>query len=180
MLFSSISFLYYFLPCILILYFVVPAKYRNSILLISSLIFYFYGEPIYILVMLGSILSAYIHGILIEKYQNYKKIFLITSIIISLGTLIIFKYSDFTGYIYNLNKKASYENRRTGKTGQRYRRKGGHRRGKLRNSKRSICKNPYKNILAQKVKAMAKQNDYSYMQTFKGSLSHILTIMCGF
>lgn len=101
MLFSSISFLYYFLPCVLILYFVIPAKYRNSILLISSLIFYFYGEPIYILVMLGSILSAYIHGILIEKYQNYKKIFLVTSIIISLGSLIIFKYSDFI--LNNLN-----------------------------------------------------------------------------
>ena len=95
MLFSSISFLYYFLPCVLIMYFIVPTKYRNGILLVSSLIFYFYGEPIYILVMLGSILSAYIHGILIEKYQNYKKVFLVTSVVISLGTLIIFKYSDF-------------------------------------------------------------------------------------
>ena len=101
MLFSSISFLYYFLPCVLIMYFIVPTKYRNGILLVSSLIFYFYGEPIYILVMLGSILSAYIHGILIEKYQNYKRIFLITSVIISLGTLIIFKYLDFI--LYNVN-----------------------------------------------------------------------------
>jgi len=60
-LFSSISFLYYFLPCVLILYLAVPTKYKNTILLISSLLFYFYGEPIYILVMIGSILSAYIH-----------------------------------------------------------------------------------------------------------------------
>lgn len=61
MLFSSISFLYYFLPCVLILYLAVPTKYKNTILLISSLLFYFYGEPIYILVMLATIVSAYIH-----------------------------------------------------------------------------------------------------------------------
>ena len=101
MLFSSINFLYYFLPCVLIIYFITPAKYKNSILLVSSLLFYFYGEPIYILVMLGTILSAYIHGILIDKYKKYKKIFLISSITISLGTLTLFKYSDF--FITNIN-----------------------------------------------------------------------------
>lgn len=101
MLFSSISFLYYFLPIVFILYFVVPTKYRNGILLISSLIFYFYGEPIYILVMIGSILSAYLHGILMNRYKKYKKIFLITSIITSLSTLVVFKYSDFI--LSNLN-----------------------------------------------------------------------------
>lgn len=101
MLFSSISFLYYFLPCVLILYFIVPQNYKNIILLISSLLFYFYGEPIYILVMLASIVSAYIHGILIEKCPKYKRIFLTTSIIISLGLLILFKYSDFI--ISNVN-----------------------------------------------------------------------------
>ena len=46
MLFSSINFLYYFLPCVLIIYFVTPTRYKNIILLISSLLFYFYGEPI--------------------------------------------------------------------------------------------------------------------------------------
>lgn len=101
MLFSSINFLYYFLPCVLIIYFITPTKLKNSILLISSLLFYFYGEPIYIFVMLGTILSAYIHGILIDKYKNYKKIFLISSVILSLGTLGLFKYSDFL--ITNLN-----------------------------------------------------------------------------
>ena len=101
MLFSSISFLYYFLPCVLIIYFVTPTKFKNSILLLSSLLFYFYGEPIYIFLMLGAILSAYIHGILIDKYKNYKKIFLISSIILSLGMLGLFKYSDF--FITNLN-----------------------------------------------------------------------------
>lgn len=101
MLFSSISFLYYFLPCVLIIYFITPIKYKNIILLISSLLFYFYGEPIYILVMLGAIISAYIHGILIDKYKKHKKIFLISSIFISLGTLVLFKYSDFL--IINFN-----------------------------------------------------------------------------
>ena len=95
MLFSSINFLYYFLPCVLILYFVIPSKYKNIVLLISSLVFYFYGEPIYILVMLASIVSAYIHGILIDKYKKHKKIFLITASCVSLGLLILFKYSDF-------------------------------------------------------------------------------------
>ena len=101
MLFSSINFLYYFLPCVLIIYFITPTRYKNIILLISSLLFYFYGEPIYILVMLGAILSAYIHGILIDKYSKYKKVFLISSIIVSLVTLCIFKYLDFI--IMNLN-----------------------------------------------------------------------------
>ena len=101
MLFSSISFLYYFLPCVLILYFVIPSKYKNIVLLISSLIFYFYGEPIYILVMLVSVVSAYIHGILIDRYQKYKKIFLITAVCVSLGLLILFKYSDFV--LTNIN-----------------------------------------------------------------------------
>lgn len=101
MLFSSINFLYYFLPCVLIIYFVTPTKYKNIILLISSLLFYFYGEPIYILIMLASILSAYIHGILINKYTKHKKIFLISSIIISIGLLALFKYSDFI--ITNIN-----------------------------------------------------------------------------
>ena len=101
MLFSSINFLYYFLPCVLIIYFITPTKYKNTILLISSLLFYFYGEPIYILVMLGEILSAYIHGILIDKYKDKKRIFLISSIIISLGVLGLFKYSDFA--ITNIN-----------------------------------------------------------------------------
>lgn len=102
MLFSSINFLYYFLPCVLVIYFITPTKHKNSILLASSLLFYFYGEPVYIIVMLGAILSAYIHGILIEKYQKYKKILLISAIGISLGALALFKYSDFA--IANINK----------------------------------------------------------------------------
>ncbi len=103
MVFSSIEFLFYFLPAVLILYFIVPQKAKNFILLIFSLFFYFYGERIYTLLMLAAILSAYINGLLIEKYAGTKisKLFLILSIIINAGMLAFFKYADFT--IENLN-----------------------------------------------------------------------------
>ncbi len=100
MLFTSISFLYYFLPIILIIYFITPDKYKNIILLIFSLIFYLYGEPKYILLMLFEILVAYIGGILIEKYKE-KNIFIV-SIMIPIFLLIFFKYTDF--FITNINK----------------------------------------------------------------------------
>ena len=92
MLFTSISFLYYFLPTIIILYFITPKKYRNYILLIFSIIFYMYGEPKYVILMLAEILVAYFGTILIDKYKS-KEIFLIT-IIIHIGLLCIFKYTD--------------------------------------------------------------------------------------
>ena len=99
MLFTSISFLYYFLPVVLILYFVVPKKAKNVILLIVSLIFYFYGEPKYIFLMLAEIIIAYFGAILIDKYKNKKVLILILTI--HLGLLGIFKYADFT--IKNIN-----------------------------------------------------------------------------
>lgn len=99
MLFTSISFLYYFLPVVLILYFVVPKKAKNVILLIASLIFYFYGEPKYIFLMLAEIIIAYFGAILIDKYKNKKVLILILTI--HLGLLGIFKYADFT--IKNIN-----------------------------------------------------------------------------
>ena len=99
MLFTSISFLYYFLPIILIAYFLVPTKFKNLVLFIFSCIFYLYGEPKYILLMLFEILVAYIGGILIEKYKE-KNIFII-SIMIPIFLLIFFKYTDF--FITNIN-----------------------------------------------------------------------------
>ena len=103
MLFSSISFLYYFLPLVLIFYFVVPFRFKNGVLLLFSLIFYFYGEPVYTFLMLGSTLSAYIHGLLIHKYRDTKlgKVFLWSSVTISLLSLGFFKYADF--FISNIN-----------------------------------------------------------------------------
>ena len=70
MLFTSISFLYYFLPTIIILYFITPKKYRNYILLIFSIIFYMYGEPKYVILMLVEILVAYFGALLIDKYKS--------------------------------------------------------------------------------------------------------------
>lgn len=103
MLFSSISFLYYFLPIVLGLYFLAPGKFKNLILLIASLFFYFYGEPIYSLLMVASIVSGYLHGLWIYRAKNsrYARIPLISSIIVSIGLLIFFKYTDF--FIENVN-----------------------------------------------------------------------------
>ena len=103
MVFSSITFLFYFLPRVLALYYLVPNKFKNLILLISSFIFYFYGEPKYVLLMAFSIISTYICGILVDKYRGTKtaKLFLILEIIISIGLLIYFKYADFI--IKNIN-----------------------------------------------------------------------------
>ena len=70
MLFSSISFLYYFLAIVLVVYFAVPFKFKNFVLLVASLGFYFYGEPIYTLLMLATTLSSYIHGLLIAKFKG--------------------------------------------------------------------------------------------------------------
>ena len=109
MLFSSISFLYYFLPITLTVYFICKNKYRNIILLISSLFFYFYGEPKYTILMLISAFSAYVHGILIDKYREkkYSKVFLVSGVSINLGILVVFKYGDFIikniNYIFSSN-----------------------------------------------------------------------------
>ena len=95
MLFTSISFLYYFLPALIIIYFITPKKYKNIILLIASLLFYFYGEPKYVFLMILEIIIAYIGAILIDKYKNQSKNILITTIFIHVFLLIIFKYTDF-------------------------------------------------------------------------------------
>ena len=97
MLFSSITFLYVFLPVTLLVYYVVPPKAKNSVLLIASLLFYFFGEQEYTLLLLLSSVSDYLHGLYIEAHRNTKqaKIALISSILINLGMLGIFKYLDF-------------------------------------------------------------------------------------
>ena len=95
MLFTSISFLYYFLPALIIIYFITPKKYKNIILLIASLLFYFYGEPKYVFLMVLEIIIAYIGAILIDKYKNQSKSILIITLFIHVFLLIIFKYTDF-------------------------------------------------------------------------------------
>ena len=101
MIFSSLTFLLYFLPIVLLLYYIVPKKMRNLVLFVASMAFYFFGEPKYIILMLLSIFFAYINAIFIEKSKKHKKLFLIISIVISLGLLVVFKYTDFI--IENIN-----------------------------------------------------------------------------
>lgn len=97
MVFSSIEFIYYFLPLVLLIYFVVPKKYKNLCLLVFSLLFYSFGEPIYILLMLFSSVVDYVNGLLVEKNRGNKwsKVFLIVSIVINVGLLAVFKYLGF-------------------------------------------------------------------------------------
>ena len=98
MLFSSIPFLYYFLPLVLAVYFLTPRAGKNAVLFLSSLLFYAWGEPRFCIFMLLSILQGYVFGRLIEKYaQNKKrsKLFLTASVALSLALLAYCKYADF-------------------------------------------------------------------------------------
>ena len=103
MLFSSIPFLYYFIPCVIVLYFAVPKCLKNSVLLLSSLFFYAWGEPKYLILMLFSITQGYVFGILIEKCRDkrWSKVFMTISVILSLLLLGYCKYADF--FISNFN-----------------------------------------------------------------------------
>ena len=101
MVFSSIAFLFYFLPITLALYYVLPKRCRNFVLLIASLVFYAYGEPTYVLIMILSITFSYIYGLLIDKFRKHSKIFLALSVCTSIGLLIYFKYTNFI--IENIN-----------------------------------------------------------------------------
>ena len=98
MLFSSLTFLFLFLPITLLLYFIVKDRYKNYLLLIASLIFYAWGEPKYIVLMLLSIVFNYVMARLIDKnkkYKSRKKFDLIITIVVNIGTLFVFKYLDF-------------------------------------------------------------------------------------
>ena len=98
MVFSCIPFLFFFLPLCLILYYAVPFSWKNGILLIFSLIFYAWGEPLYILLMLFSTALDYTNGRLMERFGTTKgrrTFFLCCSICINLSILAFFKYADF-------------------------------------------------------------------------------------
>lgn len=102
MYFSSLLFLFVFLPAVLVIYYALPHKLRNGFLLLSNLVFYGWGEPVLILIMLVSILTNYICGLFIEKYYNdqkCRKVFLVLSLVISLGLLGVFKYAGFVSDI---------------------------------------------------------------------------------
>lgn len=100
MVFSSLLFLFRFLPLFLVLYFAAPKRLRNTILFIGSLIFYGWGEPVYISLLLFSTLVDFIHGQLVGKFKDKgnltaAKWVVASSAIINLALLIVFKYTDF-------------------------------------------------------------------------------------
>ena len=103
MLFSSIPFLYYFLPTVLIVYFLVPPKFKNAVLLLFSLVFYGWGEPKLVFLMMFTIAVFYFCGLAIGKAKQlrWKKAWLYVSVVVSLGLLGIFKYADF--FISSIN-----------------------------------------------------------------------------
>ena len=98
MVFSSNIFLYFFLPIFLILYFLTPRKYRNYTLLLFSLIFYAYGAPDFVLVLVGECIINYY---LVRGMRRRKTLFLVLSIVLTLGMLLYFKYANF--FMENLN-----------------------------------------------------------------------------
>ncbi|RKI89544.1 MBOAT family protein [Parablautia intestinalis] len=109
MLFSSITFLYYFLPLTLVLYFLSPGRLKSAVLLLASLVFYGWGEPRYVLLMVLSILSGYVFGLLVERYRKKRagRALCVISVGISLSFLLCFKYLDF--FLENLNRAAGLE-----------------------------------------------------------------------
>lgn len=92
MVFSSMLFLWIFLPLVLAAYYISPGKIRNGILVFFSLLFYAWGESLYVFLMLFSVAVNFTGGILIEKYQTRKKKILVATLIINLGLLGYFKY----------------------------------------------------------------------------------------
>ncbi|MDR2502037.1 MAG: MBOAT family protein, partial [Oscillospiraceae bacterium] len=108
MLFSSVTFLYYFFPCVLLFFFLMPrarekTSARNCVLLIASLVFYAWGEPVYLLLMLFQSFSGWGFGLLIERYRatRLRRVFLVLSLIVGFSGLAYFKYAGF--FADNLN-----------------------------------------------------------------------------
>ncbi len=98
MVFSSLVFMFAFLPVVLLFYYILPVKFRNGFLLLADLIFYGWGEPVLVFLMLFSIIINYIAGIIIQKSdgsEKKRKTVLIISVIIDLGLLGFFKYAGF-------------------------------------------------------------------------------------
>lgn len=94
MVFSSISFLFYFLPLLLGLYYIAKPKYRNAVLVVASLLFYSWGEPNHLLLMLACIVANYLYGLWLGK-TKHQKFILILCLLTNLGILSYFKYFNF-------------------------------------------------------------------------------------
>ncbi|MBR4873086.1 MAG: MBOAT family protein [Clostridia bacterium] len=93
MLFSSVEFLFFFWPASLALYFLVPLRLRNAALLFTSLLFYGWGEPLYVFLMVGTVSADYLFGLLVTR--KHGRAWLITAVVFNLSLLIFFKYYDF-------------------------------------------------------------------------------------
>ena len=113
MVFSSMLFIWLFLPLVLLFYHILDVRYKNLLLLISSLIFYAWGEPIYIVLMLITITINFVMGLIINKFSKYKKLVLAVTIIINLGLLGYFKYFNLVvttlNSIFNFNALSTKE-----------------------------------------------------------------------
>lgn len=106
MVFSSITFVYFFLPAVLLIYYAAPWKLKNPILFVSGLFFYAWGEPYYVVIMLFSTLVDYTAGRVMEKFDSKTAVrrgALIASVSINLGLLGMFKYSGFIAGIFGLS-----------------------------------------------------------------------------
>ncbi len=96
MIFSSLEFLCVFLPVVFALYCLLPSiKVKNALLIVASLLFYAYGEPVYVLLMIASSFMNYGMARLIAKGEKRKKMFLVLAVALNLGILAVFKYADF-------------------------------------------------------------------------------------
>ncbi|MCK9476402.1 MAG: MBOAT family protein [Candidatus Muirbacterium halophilum] len=103
MVFSSTFFVYFFFPLVFILYNVIPSKFWNIFLLSVSLLFYAWGEPFFIFVMLGSILLNFVSGLLISRFEGkifYRRIVFIVGVCLNISLLFYFKYFNF--FVENL------------------------------------------------------------------------------
>ncbi len=110
MVFSSLTFLFVFLPIVLGLYYALPMRYKNALLFVSGIVFYAWGEPIYVWVMVVSTLIDYTAGRLMYRFDDNQKmrtVFLLMSLIMNLGLLGVFKYSSFVveniNWLFSLN-----------------------------------------------------------------------------
>lgn len=107
MVFSSLEFLFWFMPVFLVLYFITPKNYRNYILLAASLFFYAYGEPLYLVLMLASIVVNYILArFMVKSNHTVSRLIFISALLLDFGTLFIFKYYDF--FASNINNCLGY------------------------------------------------------------------------
>ena len=94
MVFSSLTFLFLFLPIVLIGYYLLPKKAKIAFLLLASLVFYAWGEPVYVLLMIGSILLNWLIGLCMDRTDRHKKAWLILSVVLNIALLFVFKYAE--------------------------------------------------------------------------------------